>query len=375
MLSSYGIVFSFLALLMRYFLMVLFLFCLTTCLCAQATTQAPLDKKAQKTYQQGLENLQKHDPGVALWYFQKADKEDGGKCLPCQEQIIQIGLSASSWKAIEDAASELATEVQDPQQQAIAHHYLGMALMNEGINNHQDNLLTRAHDEFTKALSLYPPLADAVFADGKTLAYLHKDDEAKAQFEKFIAIASMGDIRKQQALLFTRKPELAREQLAPQFGLVTSDGQTVTLNGLTGKIVLVYFWATSCDSCVRNLPHLRELAKQFQNQPFVLLSISVDSDEAAWRSFLQKNDVPGLQYRDGFNGPLSRTFGLNISFHSNADNPVAGVWVSTTGLKEAIPRTFTIDADGVLQAEKLSDSLDTKLRELIKHAGGQSTGN
>ncbi|HEY1464679.1 MAG TPA: thioredoxin-like domain-containing protein, partial [Terriglobales bacterium] len=125
------------------------------------------------------------------------------------------------------------------------------------------------------------------------------------------------------------------------------------------------------DVCVRNLPHLRELAKKFQNQPFIILSISVDYDEAAWRSFLQKNDVTGLQHRDGFGGPLSQAFKLNVSFHSNTDNPVAGVWVTTKGLKEAIPRTFTIDADGVLQDEKISDSsLDIKLQELISRAGG-----
>ncbi|HEY1463906.1 MAG TPA: hypothetical protein VGF44_10855, partial [Terriglobales bacterium] len=98
---------------MRYFVMIVFLLSLTLRSFAQVPAQGPSDKKAQKTYQQGLESLQQHDAGVSLWYFQKADKEDGGKCLTCQEQMIQLGLSTSNWKVVENGASELALEIQE----------------------------------------------------------------------------------------------------------------------------------------------------------------------------------------------------------------------------------------------------------------------
>jgi thiol-disulfide isomerase/thioredoxin len=290
--------------------------------------------------------------------------------------MIQIGLATLDWKAVEDGASELALEVQEPKQQAIAHHYLGLAFMNEGLDKHQDDLLVRAHDEFTKAIALYPHFAETLFDDGKALANLRRDDESKAQFEKFVAMTPEGEFEPRRALQFIRKPELARANLAPEFGLSTVDGQRVTLDGVAGKVVLIYFWATSCDVCLRGVAHLREIAKTFQNQPFVILSVSVDSDGAAWQSFLKKNDVPGLQYRDGVNGPISQAFGLRVEFERSADNPVAGVWTSSYGLKQVVlPRTFTIDGEGVLQAEKLSDSsLDARLKELVSRAGGQQAG-
>lgn len=337
---------------------------------AQETALPPLEKKAQKSYDQGMEYLQKQDQHLALWYFRDADKQDRGQCLPCHEQMLKIGLASSDWKAVEDGASALVGEVKEPKQQAVAHYYLGMALEHEGIDGHQADLLSRAHDEFLKGSSLFP-LPSIVFEDGKTLAQLHKDDDAKVEFQKFISMSPEGSFERHRAQQFVSKPGLARANMVPDFAIRSSDGQPISTRALEGKVVLVHFWATTCDTCGRALPHLRAIVKKFQNQPFVLLSVSVDYNEAAWRSFLDKNDVPGEQYRDGFNGPVAQVFGVGVHFQSHVDQPiggggsVAGVWSTSYGMKQDVPKTFTIDADGVLQPEKLSDSLDATLQQLI----------
>lgn len=345
------------------------LVCLVARLFAQDSPAGPIGKKAQKSYQEGLANLQQHADRVALWYFRDADKQDQGHCLPCHEQMVKIGLAIKDWKAVEDGAAGLASEVQEPQQQAVAHYYFGMALANEGIDQHQNDLIICAHDEFSKANSFYPNLPDIVFEDGKALAQLHRDDEAKAQFEKFIAMTPDGQFKRWRAQQFVAKPELARANLVPEFSVVTVDGQRVTVRDLAGKVVLVHFWATSCDTCARALPRLRAIAKKFQDQPFVILSVSADYQPAVWRSFLEKNDVPGLQCMEGFNGPIAQAFGVGTHIESNVENPIAGAWKSSWGMKQDLPKTFTIDADGVFQEEELSDALDGRLQELLAHAG------
>jgi len=349
------------------------LVCLAMPLCAQNSLEGPTDKKAQKSYQEALHYLQVHDEGSALWFFRDADKKDQGHCLPCQEQMVRIGLARQNWKAVEDGASGLASEVQEPKQQAVAHYYLGMALMHEGIDGRQDDLISRAHGEFLKATSLYPGFPDVAFEDGKALAQLHRDDDAKAQFEKFIAMSPKGQFKRWRAQQFVSKPELARANLVPEFTAFTVDGQRVTVRDLAGRVVLVHFWSTSCNTCPRDLPRLRAIAEKFQNQPFVILSVSVDYQPAVWRSFLEKNDVPGLQCMEGFNGPIAQAFGVGFHFQSSADNPIAGTWITSYGMKQEIPKTFTIDADGVFQEEKLSDSLDSRLQELIAHVGQSQT--
>ena len=44
---------------------------------------------------------------------------------------------------------------------------------------------------------------------------------------------------------------------------------------------------------------MREIAKKFQGQPLVLLSVSLDEDEQKWKDFVAKNGMTWLQYRDG----------------------------------------------------------------------------
>jgi peroxiredoxin len=282
--------------------------------------------------------------------------------------MVRIGLVIKDWKAVEDGASGMAPEVHEPKQQAVAHYYIGLALLNESEDNHQNDLLTHAHNEFSKATSLYPQLADVLFEDGRALAQLHKDDEAKAEFQKYVAMTPEGQFRHWRAQEFISKPELARANLVPEFAIVTVDGQRISSKDLAGKVVLVYFWGSSCETCMRGFPRLREITKKFENQPFVLLSVSIEYNPAVWRSYIEKNNVPGLQYIDGFDGQLARALGVEVHFNTSADNPVAGVWQSSYGFKEDVPKTFTIDADGILQVDKVSDSLDARLQEMIARA-------
>lgn len=342
--------------------------CLAASLFAQDSATAPLDKKAQKSYQQAQEQLEKGDQRLALWYFRDANKQDGGHCLPCQEQMVRIGLVIKDWKAVEDGAAGMVPEVREPKQQGVAHYYLGLALLNEGGDNRQNDLLIRAHDEFAKATSSYPQLADVLFEDGRALAQLHQDDEAKAEFQKYVAMTPEGQFKHRRALQFISKPELARANMVPEFAIMTADGRRISPRDLAGKVALVYFWGSSCETCTRAFPRLREITKKFENRPFVLLSVSIDHDPAVWRSYVEKSNVPGLQCIDGFDGQLAQAFGVEVHSNSSTDNLVAGVWQSSHGLKEDVPKTFTIDADGVLQVDKVSDSLDARLQEMIARA-------
>jgi thiol-disulfide isomerase/thioredoxin len=141
--------------------------------------------------------------------------------------------------------------------------------------------------------------------------------------------------------------ELARARMAPAFAIDTDDGRHVTLDDFQGKVVLLDFWATWCGPCREALPHLQQVAKKFQGEPLVILSVSLDSDEKKWKDFVAKNEMTWLQYRDGgFTSPIAKLFGVN-----------------------AIPHTFTIDADGVLQDEHIGDaSIEGKLKKLIARA-------
>ena len=65
---------------------------------------------------------------------------------------------------------------------------------------------------------------------------------------------------------------------APDFALASPDGRTVTLSSKKGRVVLLNFWATWCDSCKEELPVLQELQRAHAQDSFDLLAVNVDDD-------------------------------------------------------------------------------------------------
>ncbi|MFZ0039032.1 MAG: TlpA disulfide reductase family protein [Candidatus Acidiferrales bacterium] len=316
-------------------------------LLAQDKAEGPTNEKAQKTYKEAEDFLHQRQPGLALDAFKKADKQDGGHCVACQKKMIKYGTELQEWKTAEAAAEEMVAETQDPKKLAIAHYELGLVLMREGLDKHKDEFYSREHDEMTKALAVYPKFPEAILEDGRALARLKQDDAAKAQFELYVKMRPADDPERQRALRYIDDPELARARMAPAFAITTIDGQHFTLDDLKGKVVLLDFWATWCEPCREALPHVRDIAKKFQEQPLVIMSVSLDEDEAKWKDFIAKNGMTWINYRDGgFKGPVAKLFGV-----------------------EAIPHTFTIDADGVLQDEHIGDAaIEGKLKKLLARA-------
>jgi thiol-disulfide isomerase/thioredoxin len=326
---------------------------ISACLMAPVLAQdkdkidGPANEKAQKTFKEAHQALHEHRTDFALDDFKKADKQDDGHCHACQEKMVTLGIELGEWKTAELGAQEMVGEAHAVRDVALAHYDFARVLMDEGLQKHKDEFFTRAHEELAKALAAVANFPDAVFTDGRALAQLHQDDAAKARFGEYVKMKSIDDAGKQRALLYVNRPKLARARMAPPFSVTALDGRQVSMDDLQGKVVLLDFWATWCGPCREALPHIRDVAKKFQGQPLVILSVSLDSDEQKWKDFIAKNDMTWLQYRDGgFTGRIARLFEVN-----------------------AIPHTFTIDSDGVLQEEHIGDaSIEGKLKKLIARA-------
>jgi thiol-disulfide isomerase/thioredoxin len=331
---------------MRYIVVALLLAGSAMATWGQEKKEGPQDAKAQKSYNEAMDALRHNRIFDALDKFKKADKQDGGHCLGCQKKMIKYGSELGEWKVAELAGEEMVAQAQG-EDVAVAHYQLGAVLMSEALSRHKDDLYSRVHDEMTKALAGQESFANAIYLDGRALARMKQDDAAKAQFERFVKMRPEDDPDRQRALRYISQPELARARMAPPFVVTTLDGQRVSMDDLKGKVVLLDFWATWCGPCRAALPHMQKIAKKFEGEPLVVLSVSLDQDEQKWKDFIAKNGMTWPQYLDGgFEGPIARLFAVN-----------------------AIPHTFTIDADGVLQDEQIGDSsVEGKLKKLIARA-------
>ena len=307
----------------------------------------PTDPKARKTFASARDWEKHGDDGAALDDFRKANKQDGGQCWECLRRAYGLAMKLDAFKDAIDIAREWMPLAQTDPEKATVHFRLAMALQEQGLKDRKIQSIQESAGEFKAALQLQPKMSRAHYHYGVTLAYLQQDDAARAQFSTFLEEDRKNATLHPRAERFVDHIELARAPMAPPFSATTLDGQRITLDSLAGKVVLIDFWATWCGPCVEALPHMQSIARKFNGEPLVMLSISLDSDEAKWKSFVEKNKMTWLQVRDGgINGAVSKRFGVT-----------------------AIPATFTIDADGVLEDQHVGDaSIEGKLKKLLARA-------
>jgi len=76
------------------------------------------------------------------------------------------------------------------------------------------------------------------------------------------------------------------------------NGKAAHLSDMRGKVVVLNYWATWCPPCVEETPSLIELNKRLASRNGLVLGVSVDEDEGAYRKFIQDHGINFLTSRD-----------------------------------------------------------------------------
>ena len=110
-----------------------------------------------------------------------------------------------------------------------------------------------------------------------------------------IAIPHIGNAIKkaqQQSRAETNEPKTGDKP--PPLGLEdllqAPAGANASWAALKGKVVVLEFWATWCGPCVAAVPHLNELADQFQDKPVLFIAIT-DEEQKVVETFLKKKRI------------------------------------------------------------------------------------
>lgn len=77
------------------------------------------------------------------------------------------------------------------------------------------------------------------------------------------------------------------------------DGREVDLAKLTGKVVLVEFWSTTCGPCIAEMPAINAAYEKLHERGFEVVGISLDDKESALRRFIKDKGIPWPQHFDG----------------------------------------------------------------------------
>lgn len=291
------------------------------------------------------------DAATQIAHWKQAASLSANTCPECFERVATLSFRTGLWEQAISAAVEFERLSPLPTDQAYAELLHGSAALHLNADQPTPRELAEADTAFKAAIAHDPGLRSALYLDGRALAALHRDNEAREAFTHYIQIAPASDAYRARAGNYLANLKLARASMAPPFAVATADGKTVTLADLHGRVVLLDFWATWCVPCRQLLPKLQQIAAQFQHQPFTLLSISWDEDTGAWQKFTAENHMSWPQVLDT-DHRLSSIYGV-----------------------ESLPHYFTIDADGALQSEVIGvgdDNIEARLRTLIDKANREA---
>jgi peroxiredoxin len=234
----------------------------------------------------------------ALKVFKRANEMREKKCAECYGWMSETYLALEAYKnAIESSDKVIELAGDDKQLLIKAYNNKGLALQAQADKKDQKKLQA-AETVFRQALALDNARPIIHYNLGVVLMQLNRDEDGVAEIKQYIKLQPKGGYA-ETARKLAENPRRARENYAPDFSFTSLQGEYIALDDLKGKVVVLDFWGTWCPPCVESVPELRNLHKRYSKEAsFVLIGISSDRDEEAWKSFTDKNKMIWPQYRD-----------------------------------------------------------------------------
>lgn len=97
---------------------------------------------------------------------------------------------------------------------------------------------------------------------------------------------------------------------APDFSLVTLDGQTLTISSLRGKYVVLDFWGSWCGYCISAFPKMKE-HYQKNKAKYEIVGVNCYDTQEEWRLAVEKYQLPWLQVINGKeNMDITKKYGV-----------------------------------------------------------------
>ncbi len=167
-------------------------------------------------------------------------------------------------------------------------------------------------------------------------------------YELFMDQLTDEEIRTNISERFEKNKTLLPGMPSPVFNNYENhDGGSTSLEDLRGKYVYIDVWATWCAPCLREVPYLKEVEKEYgkKNIAFVSTSIDVAADHDKWVDMVTEKELEGVQLF--------------------ADNDWNSAFVKEYGI-EGIPRFILVDPEGKIISADAPRPSNDKLKSILE---------
>ncbi len=138
-------------------------------------------------------------------------------------------------------------------------------------------------------------------------------------------------------------------EAAPASRFLLLDGSTLDSQALKGKVTLVNFWATTCTTCVAEMPELIHTFQKYQAHDFETVAVAMSYDPVDWV----------------LNFSSSRQLPFKVALDRNGE--LARQW----GEVKLTPTTFLVDREGRIVKRYVGQPDFVALHQLIEQLLGQ----
>lgn len=133
--------------------------------------------------------------------------------------------------------------------------------------------------------------------------YIFKNETFQSDLKRFkMLVDKIKDAEQRDAAIasFEQTSFKAIGASFPTLELKDIKGNIITSQSLfaDNKYVYIDLWASWCVPCIKEIPALKALEKEYANKNIKFVSISIDAKPEAWHKALAKYDLHGYQFHD-----------------------------------------------------------------------------
>jgi peroxiredoxin len=135
------------------------------------------------------------------------------------------------------------------------------------------------------------------------------------------------------------------QQRVPDATFTLLSGQKISTTDLKGKVYLVNFWATSCTTCMHEMPQMIQTYNRFKGEGLEFVAVAMNYDAPMYvENYAQTRNLPFKVAMD--DGSAARQFG-NV---------------------QLTPTTFVIDRNGKILKRYVGEPQFSELDQLLQKA-------